>query len=230
MTQESIKNEVMPVVQQAKELQVTDSATEQTAAEILKVIKSLLKKVQEQFGPAVEAAHKAHKEALAVKKGFEDPLKKAEKQVKASIGSYRARLEAEAAAERQRLEEEARKKAEEERKKEAETLRKAGEAAAAAVKMHTPVNVEPVKPVVLPPKPQGFHTRANWKAKVVDIKSLCHAVSCGVVSTDAVLPNMPVLNALARQDKGKMCVPGVLPYNDAIVSSSGSKDISVTEF
>ena len=53
MTQDPIlecKDKVMPVVQQAQELQVTDAITEEHAAGILAVIKTLQKEVGFRFG------------------------------------------------------------------------------------------------------------------------------------------------------------------------------------
>ena len=226
----NIEQEVMPVVQQAKDIQVIDAPSEVMAGEVLSVVKALMNKVQEQFGPAVEAAHKSHKEALAVKKRFEDPLKAAELSIKRAIGGYRAKLQAEADAERRRLEAIARKEAEEARRKEVEALRKAGEASAAAVKMHIPVVVKPVAQVVLPPKPKGFHTRANWKARVVDSMALCKAVANGTAPIAAVEPSMTVLNTYAREMKEKFNIPGVEAYNDSVVSSTGSRDVEITEF
>ena len=226
----NIEQEVMPVVQQAKNIQVVDQPSETAAGEVLSVVKALLNKVQEQFGPAVEAAHKSHKEALAVKKRFEDPLKAAELSIKRAIGGYRAKLQAEADAERRRLEAIARKEAEEARRKEVEALRKAGEASAAAVKMHIPVVVKPVAQVALPPKPKGFHTRDNWKARVTDLMELVQSIADGSASIEYIEPNMQMLNSRARALKDKLRISGVEAYNDSVVSSTGSKDIEITEF
>ena len=229
MTTEPMQDEVMPVVQQAQEITVTNEATETIAGEILTVVKSLLKKVEEKFGPAVSAAHKAHKEAVAVKKSYEDPLKKAEKQIKAAIRGYRIMLEQARLKKQHEAEAEARRIAEEERKAKAAAEAAAGDKARAAVTMNLPVKPKPVPVVKSTPAPKGFHTRANWKARVVDIKALCAAVAEGKAAECCIEPNMKVLNSAARTQREDIRIPGVEAYDDTLVASSSS-DITVTEF
>lgn len=51
--------------------------------------------------------------------------------------------------------------------------------------------------------------RETWAAEVEDIRALCRAIADGLVSTDAVEPNMAYLNGRARLDKAKLAIPGV---------------------
>src|SRR5262249_33678901 len=58
------------------------------AGEFLLTVKGLLKEVEDTFEPIIKAAHKAHKEAVAQKRKFSDPLEEAERLVKAKIGMW----------------------------------------------------------------------------------------------------------------------------------------------
>ena len=74
----------------------------------------------------------------------------------------------------------------------------------------------PVDPVYV--KAAGISTRENYKARVTDLRKLCLAVAKGQVPISYVEANMTALNARAKADKLTMAVPGVVAYNDPIVS------------
>src|SRR6266436_1218574 len=70
-------------------------------------------------------------------------------------------------------------------------------------------------------KVTGISKRENWKARVTDLKKLAAAVAKGQVPANYILPNEQVLNARAKADKQTMSVPGVVPYNDFVISARG---------
>jgi len=59
----------------------------------------------------------------------------------------------------------------------------------------------------------------KWSAEVVDIRILCKAVAEGKADIDCVLPNMPVLNKLAKSMKSDMNISGVTSVNNPILTS-----------
>ena len=63
--------------------------------------------------------------------------------------------------------------------------------------LSAPVYVPQVS-VPAAPKVSGFSTAKIWSAEVRDLRLLCRAVADGKVSPDAVLPNMPFLNKIAK--------------------------------
>lgn len=59
----------------------------------------------------------------------------------------------------------------------------------------------------------------KWSAEMVDIRILCKAVADGKIDANCVLPNMPVLNKIAKALKDDMDVPGVTSVNNPVLTS-----------
>jgi hypothetical protein len=148
------------------------------------------KRVMELFQPAV------------------DRLAKAETTIKGAVLTYtreqerlrrEAQAELDAAAERTRTQliEQAETHDETGRHSRAETLRERADTVQA--------------PTVAPAEvPRGaVHVRVTWKAEVTDLQALARAYAEGQRSVELILPNMPVLNELARTLKGDLTIPGV---------------------
>lgn len=118
--------------------------------------------------------------------------------------------------ERERLAEQHRAKAEaattDAQRARYEALAEAQEEKAAAVMPAT---------VAEPERVSGVSMRDNWAATVFDLRALCQAVVDGSVDIEAILPNQPYLNGLARALKGKLNIPGVRPVNNPSVSARG---------
>lgn len=136
---EVLQREIQPVIQQAATLAIRTTGDRVGANGFLVAVKTAQKQVHETFDESVEAAHQAHKKAIALRASFLDPLEKAEKQVKALCRQWddeqeRLRLEEQRrlqAIERERAERE-RLKAEQEAAKQREIQRQAEEKAAEA--------------------------------------------------------------------------------------------------
>ena len=182
-------------------------------------IVGLRKQVVEHHKPIKEAAHKAHKTAIAAEKKLLDPLQQAETCLKRSIAAWDQEQQRIRQEEQRRLEA-AQRKADEEAR-----LALAQDAEANGA---TPETVDEIldTPVVTPSvvaaptyeKGNGVSTSVRWHAEVVDIKALCLAVAQGRASANLVQPNLPALNGMARAMKQTMNVPGVKAVSETTVA------------
>lgn len=203
----------------AKAIVIRDQQSYDHAADLIREIVTLRKQVIEHHKPIKEAAHAAHKAALAAEKKLLDPLQHAEAFIKRGIGAWDMEQQR-IRAERQRKLAEAQRKADEDAR-----LALAAEAEAAGATedtvdeiLETPV-VEPV--MTAPPtyeQARGVSTRLNWRAEVTDLKALCRAIGEGKAPINAAQPNLPVLNAMARAMKQTMNIPGVRAVSEASVA------------
>ena len=82
MQNELMKTELQPLLTKANELVISSEIEYNHAADMLKAIKNLGKKVKETFDPICEKANAAHKEATGKRKEHQQPLKDAEKIIK----------------------------------------------------------------------------------------------------------------------------------------------------
>ncbi len=219
-SEQEIKQEALTVVEQAKVVKIVDQESYDHATSLLlDQIKPFRKRWLAYWSEVKNPAWAAYQ---AIQKKFTDgdkPLEEAERQVKAEI----ARFDAEQERIRQQLqreaEEHARKVEEEERLRWAAMAEESGatpEEVNAIVDTPVTAVAPPVEPTYQ--KASGIASRENWKARVVDLKKLCAAIAKGTVPPNYVLPNESVLNARARADKGTLNLPGVVPFNDPIIS------------
>ena len=96
---------------------------------------------------------------------------------------------------------------------------KAGNLAKAEAIINKPVVVH-VAPAPVQAAPVGISYRENWKVDPhIDLSALVAAIVKGTVPVDAVMPNMPFLNQMARAMKGRMEYPGVSVRVEKIVAS-----------
>lgn len=144
----TLEKSVQNVKSWAAALKVADNAQYLAASEGLRRVKAIRGEIEAIHGPAIEAAHAAHKAAIAAKKTLTDPLDAAERSVKSAISGYLAEQERLRVAEETRLRKEAEAKAEAERKRLAEEKAKAdaeakrlADAAAEAAKNADPLKI-----------------------------------------------------------------------------------------
>jgi len=179
------------------------------AAGLLKGIKALRNEAGEVFDPIVSAAHHAHKEAVAAKKGVEAPLIEAERILKSGMARYSDEQERIRREEQRRIDSISRKAAEEERLATAVALEEAGETEAAEQVIEAPV-LAPV--VILPPatpKVSGISSAVTYKAKVVDLYALVCYISENPALIHLVKESQTDLNGMARRQKEAFGLPGV---------------------
>jgi len=119
----------------ASSIIIYDPESLRGANNFLLAIKGMLKEIKDAFGPIIDKAHKAHKEALNQRKKYDEPLLKAEKAIKLQIGVYVRKVEDErreaerkvAEAEAERLQKEAEVEAEAQRFENSGFLKEADE-------------------------------------------------------------------------------------------------------
>jgi hypothetical protein len=219
-TEEIIKQEALTVVEQAKAIVIRDQESYNHACSLLlEQIKPFRKRWLEYWAAVKNPAWAAYQ---AIQKKFTEgdkPLEEAERQVKAEINRWNEEQEKIRQELQRKAEEEARQAEEEERLRIATMAEESG-----ATEEEVNAIVDTPVTAVAPPVPatyqkaSGIGTRENWKARVTDLRKLCAAIAKGTVPPTYVLPNESVLNARAKADRGTMNIPGVVPYNDPIIS------------
>jgi hypothetical protein len=219
-TEQEIKQEALTVVEQAKIVKITDQESYDHACTLLlEQIKPFRKRWLEYWAAVKNPAWAAYQ---AIQKKFTEgdkPLEEAERQVKQEINRWDQEQEKIRQEQQRKAEEDARRAEEEERLRLATMAEESG-ATAEEVNAIVDTPVTAVAPPVAPTyqKASGIGTRENWKAKVTDLKKLCAAIAKGTVPITYVLPNESVLNARAKADKSTLNIPGVVAYNEPIVS------------
>jgi hypothetical protein len=190
-------------------IEVVDQASYNTANEISERCKITLKKIDESCDPVIEAAHKAHKAALAQKKAIYAPIEAVRRDVDAKMTTWFRAEQRRIADERAKKEAEARKKAEDEAIKKAEELSAQGMSAAADDILEQPVVVDEVivEEIV---KADGVFYRTNYSARIIDLMELVRAVASGKQPLSMLLPNETYINSIARATKGTQAIPGVV--------------------
>lgn len=197
---------IAPVVAAANNLAITSTGDYLTATNFLTEIAGQKKKVGAALDPAVSSAHKTHKELVALKKTFTDPLENAERLVKSKILTYQREEDQKRQAEIRRQQEEARAKADEEAMQAA--LNAPDPAAAteildAAIEAPAPrVYVPPTVPAV-----SGVSTRKVWQFEVVDTSK---------VPAEFWILDTPAIGRAVRG--GARDIPGVRIYPEDSVS------------
>lgn len=211
---EKVAKPVNDTVAQASAIVVINTETRLMAGDYLKVIKGMQKEVSATFDPIIEKAHLAHKEAVAQKKKYYDPLVMAETSLKNKAIAYDTEQERKAREEQERLAAKARAEEERKRKELEERARKAEEAGKAAKADELRAKSEAVRvevPVVQPQavKVEGQATREDWYAEVTDLMALVKAIAEGKAPLTFVEASMPNLNKQAKSMKNTWSYPGV---------------------
>ena len=204
--------------ERARAVQIATPEAHVTACGFLLAIKELRKKAEEHHRPVIDAAHKAHQQALAALKRIDGPLAEAEGIIKPKISGYET--------EQKRIGEENRRKHEEEARRQQEELIEAA-AQQAEEQGASPEEVQAIieQPVIVPPPVSaptfqpvsGVSTSVNWKAEVTDLRALCRAIAEGKAAPTLVLPNSTALNGMARALKQSLNVPGCRAVAESIV-------------
>ena len=213
---EQLESTALAWPERAEAIAITDQQTYNHAADLIVEIVGLRKQVVDHHKPIKDAAHKAHKVAIAAEKKLLDPLKQAEAILKRAIQGWTWEQEKIRQEEQRRLAEAQRKADEDARLAlavEAETNGATSETVGEI--LDTPV----VTPAIVAPatfqKANGVSTSLRWHAEVTDIKALCLAVAQGRASSNLVQPNLPALNSMARAMKQTFSVPGCKAVSEA---------------
>lgn len=211
--------ESWPVKAQA--VTVVDTGSYQIAANLLLDIKGLRTEIESTFGPIVQKAHAAHKEAVAQRKKHEEPLQTAEKLIKGRMGTWQRAEEQRQREEAARLAAEAQRRDEEVRLREAEQLEADGETEAAERVLDEPAPAPPPPPPTRVPEVKGISGRDVWKYEVTDLMALVKAVAARDVPLAAVEASAKVLGQQARSLQGEMKWPGVRVWSERSIAAGG---------
>lgn len=209
---QELEKRALSLPEKAKAIIVNDDWSLSRANKVLVYIKGIRKEISDFCDPNIDRLHKAHKEALAQKKKFEQPLIEAEGYIKTQIASYMAELER-----KRREAEEAARKAEEERKRlEDEKLRLAieaeekGESQKAEEILNEKIPETKPIPIIEKPKLEGVSIRKIPKWRVTDEK---------LIPREFMMIDSAKITNLVRATKGEIGIPGIEIYFEDSVAS-----------
>lgn len=160
------------IVDQAKDLQVTNKIEYEAAGGILLSIKDTRKEIAATFGPIKSKQYDAWKETVAQEKRHDEPLIQAEAIIKNKIAEYAIEQERIRREEEARLMAELKKKEEEERLAQAIIAEQSGEKEQAEQILNEPAYVAPVVVPTAIPKMSGISTRQVWHFQIIDPKKV----------------------------------------------------------
>lgn len=191
-----LEREVALIPAKIEALIIKDDASLVVANNETKNIRAIRKEVAEFFDPNIGRLHTAHKEAVAQKKKFDDPLAAAEKLNKGKIARYYHELE------QQALEaERAAYKAKQEAEEKAQALAAAGEAKKAEEFLSQYQN-EPL-PAVVTPKLEGTYIVKLPKFRLLNLDS---------VPREYLMLDQVKVMAAVKAAKGLITIPGIEIY------------------
>ncbi len=184
-------------------ISVHSQATLDRANEFLKEIIGWEKQVDAFCDPNISRLNKAHKEALAQKATFKEPLKKAKETVREEIKTYlveqdeiRKEAEEKAREEAEKKFEEARELEKEGKKEEAEQIREKETALAT-----------PLPPVV---KTEGTSLRKHWTWKIEDLEK---------IPKEYFTLDELKINSIVRTMQDKTNIPGIRVFQEPTIAT-----------
>lgn len=213
---EQLEKQVLNLPIRALEIQIKDQDTLSVANEFLLGIKALQKEIDATFDPIIQAAHEAHKKALAQKKKFEEPLIRAERVVKPKITAYLQEQERI----RREAEEQARQVEWERRQAEQEAMRKALEAEAHGKQKEAEKIIEEAAKleVTIPSSPvipqrqqtQGIAMRELWRFDITD---------ANLLPREYLVPDLVRIGKIVQVMKDKTGIPGIRVFAEKILTA-----------
>ena len=204
------EEQALTVPEQARGFIVTSNEQYAKGEEFMATCKTLETDIHNTFDPICDKAFQAHKEAVAQRKKYLDPLEEGRKILKQKMIAYQNECERIRREEQRRLEAEARKRAEEDALALAAEAEAEGDSEAAEAIIAAPLDVAPVMAQKVAPAPSRLTAgRSVWSAELVNMQALVKAVAEGKQPITLLLPNQVALNKLASALKQSMNVPGV---------------------
>ena len=225
MDEKQLKEQiVLPVINSANTIEVTNPEQYTGAANFLKELKEAQKKINLFFKDTIPKAHAAWKALTSQKAELLKPLTDAEATVKNNMAEYKyeqdriaqekqRKLQADADARARKEQERLRKKAEQYK-----TPEKKQEAEEAAEQVVAPIiHVESETP-----KESGIVYKKIWKGKVIDKEKALEAASKDLNIAVLFDVDQGKLNKIAAATKGMLNYPGIEFYEDSSIAA-GSK-------
>ena len=219
--EQELKQEGLTVVERAMLVKITDQLSYDYACELLQeTIIPFRKRWSAYWEPLKSSAYRSYKAILDKFKEGDDPAETAERAVKAEIRKWDDAQERIRAELQRKAQEEAEKAAEEERLQAAIVAEESG-ASDAEVQAIVEVPIAAVAPPVerTYTRATGVSKRENWKAVVKDFHALVKAAAKDKSLLAYLEANQSALNARAKADRQTLNIPGVVPWNDAVVSA-----------
>jgi len=211
---QEIEKRTHSLLKKVKTMEVKNEQQNSQMAIMLGDIKKGEKLVKEIMKPVKTAAKAAYDAARELERKFLAPIEEAK-----SIASQKvAKFVEEENRKREELQRKLDAEREERERKEAERVAKLK--AKAEEKGKVSMAQERPIPQTIVPKvstPTGTSYIEQWSAEVVNLWELCKGIVEGNVPANAVLPNMTVLNGLARLHKGELNIRGVRPKKTIVV-------------
>jgi hypothetical protein len=204
--------------EKAAAISVADQQSHDLACEWIQAIKELRQRAEDHHRPSIQAAHKAHQEALKALASINDPLDEAEKVLKKKVGAYIVEQQRVEALARAKAEAEARRQAEEERERElAQAEAEGADAEEISAMIAAPLVVAPARVEPAFQQAKGVSVAANWKGEVTSLGALVKAVAENKASIGLVMPNETAINQLAKATRGTLVIPGIRFFSESVV-------------
>lgn len=197
------------LMQEARDLSVTDAESHGRGLEIIKRAQLAHRAVEDLFREPKAAAHKAHNFLTEMEKALLSAPDSAKAEAMTKVTEYEE-------VERRRAEEEARRKEEEARKAEEERLIADAQAAERDGRPEDAEAIlsEPVSAPIIAPAPKvaqlaGVSSVTRYAAQVVSMVELVKYVAAHPEYINLLTPNTTALNQLARAQREALKIPGV---------------------
>ena len=187
MSELELETQALTVLEQAGAMPaVTTMAEYQYCGEFIVGAKQLIAKIAHAHAPSIDAAHQAHKAAIALRDSHIQPINKALAIVQPLAMTFKREQDQRDAAEAVRVAAEQRKAREEQALADAAWLEERGEAEDAEIviaKAVAPTRQTPVVSTI--PKVAGLSSRKRWKCRIVNPKA---------VTPHYLMPNDKLIN------------------------------------
>lgn len=202
-----VDNQALAVVDKIKAFKPIATVDEYLdAANLWKAGRDMMVEIDRAYDSIISAAHKAHKEAVAKKKSFYEPVEAATRKLKTLMAAWDVEQERKRKAEQERLEAEARVREWDRKLDEAIAAEGAGDRAAADAIMDEPVLIAPVLVPKLVPKTDVVF-REVWKFRIVDV---------ALVPRNMLIPDEVKIGQYVRAMKSASNIPGVEVYSEKV--------------
>lgn len=219
---EAARTEGLTLLEQAKGLaaSIKDDTSFTAACEFRATINKARAARFDKLDPIRKKLYSAYKDYMALMDEVLDPFDQSIRTIDRPIADYNHKREQEAEAERERQRRAAQKVADDAKLAAAMEAQATGDTARAEAILEKPTRVVAPR-VPEPPKVKGMAFKENWKIdSMINMRVLVKAIAEGNAQIELVMPNMPVLNQLAKALKDKLNIPGVKAISENVVASS----------
>jgi hypothetical protein len=189
----------LSVPEQATVITVSNNDDHAKGEALMTSWKELETEIHSTFDPICDKAFQAHKESVAQRNKYLDPLETGRKILKQKMMAFQDEMERLRRAEQLRLDKEAKERAEEEALLLAAQAEADGDKETADAILTAPLDVAPVMAQkTAPPASRLTAGRSVWSGEVVSLLALVKAVAAGHQPITLLMVNQPNLNSAAK--------------------------------